>query len=936
MTPSISPPKLYNPHLSYEMVYDEYLKKMVLFGNDETWTYDVKSNVWTNITSEIRPYARGLHAFAYDLVNKAAVLFGGWNSSARFGDVWIFDSVNRSWSCRKMVQYPRPRNRHTIGYDERNQLVVIFGGFDEWRGIITLNDVWTYETSTNTWTYIPAPDPPPTRHDHGMVYDCRNGEFIIFGGEHREISPKIYISESVLNDTWSFNLSTRTWKNLTPIISPKSRCHHLMVYDSSHHEIVLYGGIGQWDALYRDTWIFNISTCTWKEVTPATSPFWDPHHETIAFAFDPQSNLCVMIGNYTFGIWLYDYYNNIWIQRTNPFSQIRGIYRAIIDSKRNQLIFEVNGDEPTEMWTYDVRNDSLRKIWGSSQFIGIVGWWYPAYDALNDAIVSFWGYDVYIDFRGYISSGVYTSPSFWAGGEAYFGRISWEGTVPEGTSIKLQLRSAKTLEELERAPFVGPDGSAGTFYRRSGEAVSSAHNGSSRFQYRAYLETSSHTLTPVLKSVTINYNIIHNLTVLLPATGDVWTGEKEIAWLASDADNDSLSFDIYLERGPEIAALVTGLPNETRKWLWNTSEIPNGTYRILIVARDNNPSIPLSVSASSEEFAIRHPSPPNHPPLVTLVFPPNNSIINSTTAELMWNGTDFDGDALNYSVYQSENPVFDNTTGVIKTNETSVVLEGLKDLTTYYWSVDAWDGKAGCTGFPLEVWSFTVRLPPANRLPRIAPIPALSVMAGEELIYNVTATDEDGDALVFSLIQGPSNLSIDSGTGRLRWKPEPSDAGSHNATVRVSDGRGGEDEQSFSITVLPPPPPQKPTCRITHPANGTRVSGRIQVRGTAADGALALVSVQVRVDGRTWLEAEGLHNWSCSLDTKKLSNGRHCVEARAFDSKFYSEAASIDLLVTNPGPGVSMDRPPWTLPLVIMAATITVGIYLAVRRRTRE
>jgi RHS repeat-associated protein len=46
-------------------------------------------------------------------------------------------------------------------------------------------------------------------------------------------------------------------------------------------------------------------------------------------------------------------------------------------------------------------------------------------------------------------------------------------------------------------------------------------------------------------------------------------------------------------------------------------------------------------------------------------------------------------------------------------------------------------------------------------------------------------------------------MTVDSATGLIEWTPSDTQAGSHGVTVSVSDGRGGEDTQSFVINVAP-------------------------------------------------------------------------------------------------------------------------------------
>ncbi len=71
--------------------------------------------------------------------------------------------------------------------------------------------------------------------------------------------------------------------------------------------------------------------------------------------------------------------------------------------------------------------------------------------------------------------------------------------------------------------------------------------------------------------------------------------------------------------------------------------------------------------------------------------------------------------------------------------------------------------------------------------------------------YDVEATDPDGDTLSYALTQAPPGMTIDTITGVIGWIPGGAHLGSHDVTVRVSDGNGGVDEQSFTLVVSAAP-----------------------------------------------------------------------------------------------------------------------------------
>jgi hypothetical protein len=79
--------------------------------------------------------------------------------------------------------------------------------------------------------------------------------------------------------------------------------------------------------------------------------------------------------------------------------------------------------------------------------------------------------------------------------------LSWQAATPAGTSCKLQIRAAATCEALEKQPFVGPEGTAKSFYDTSSASINIAAAGF--VQYRILLHTDNPALTPYLKRVTL-------------------------------------------------------------------------------------------------------------------------------------------------------------------------------------------------------------------------------------------------------------------------------------------------------------------------------------------------------------------------------------------------------------------------------------------------
>ncbi len=102
-------------------------------------------------------------------------------------------------------------------------------------------------------------------------------------------------------------------------------------------------------------------------------------------------------------------------------------------------------------------------------------------------------------------------------------------------------------------------------------------------------------------------------------------------------------------------------------------------------------------------------------------------------------------------------------------------------------------------GVTTQVFQLDVQLDPPNRPPVFRSEPVFAANPGDDYEYAVNVWDADGDRLAFSLEQAPNGMSIDPGTGVVRF---PNAApGEHDVSIRVDDGQGGSATQSYRLSV---------------------------------------------------------------------------------------------------------------------------------------
>ncbi|MFH1590669.1 MAG: tandem-95 repeat protein [archaeon] len=106
---------------------------------------------------------------------------------------------------------------------------------------------------------------------------------------------------------------------------------------------------------------------------------------------------------------------------------------------------------------------------------------------------------------------------------------------------------------------------------------------------------------------------------------------------------------------------------------------------------------------------------------------------------------------------------------------------------------------------------------PLNDAPIIDSTPITDAVQDVDYVYDVDASDDDGDALTYSLTIHPDGMTIVPSSGLIEWTPDATQVTDHPITVRVEDGNGGADEQSFYVSVenvndipsVSPMPPQE-------------------------------------------------------------------------------------------------------------------------------
>ncbi len=141
----------------------------------------------------------------------------------------------------------------------------------------------------------------------------------------------------------------------------------------------------------------------------------------------------------------------------------------------------------------------------------------------------------------------------------------------------------------------------------------------------------------------------------------------------------------------------------------------------------------------------------------------------------------------------------------------------------------------------------------------------------------------------------------------------------------------GEGPRSLEANATPEN--ARPRCTIASPANGSSVSGTVEVNGTASDSDGSVERVEIRLDGGPWQSAAGTDVWTFAWGAGSAGPGPHTIEARAFDGEAYSDVALVTVEI-HAAPG---GPPPAPLYLVVgVGAVAVVALALLLLRRRRR
>jgi len=283
------------------MVYDAESDRMILFGGTslltgyygDTWAYDIESDNWTRMSPATSPGARYFPAMAYDEESDRVILFGGRPENAQLertiDDTWAYDFNTDTWTELTPTTHPEARRAHSMVYNSAEDKMVLFAGSDDDDN--ALRDTWLYDYNSNNWTQASPTNRPSSRMRHRMVYDSESDVVLSFLGSRITYSGGAMIQSDIV---WAYDTGNDHWRRMSPI-AQIGLVDMMMAYDSESDMSIIFGGMDFTDPqpIVGQTWSYDLNSDSYFDLSPVIAP---SPRAAGGLAYDSQSDRVVQFG----------------------------------------------------------------------------------------------------------------------------------------------------------------------------------------------------------------------------------------------------------------------------------------------------------------------------------------------------------------------------------------------------------------------------------------------------------------------------------------------------------------------------------------------------------------------------------------------------------------------------------------------------------------
>lgn len=261
----------------------------------------------------------------------------------------------------------------------------------------------------------------------------------------------------------------------------------------------------------------------------------------------------------------------------------------------------------------------------------------------------------------------------------------------------------------------------------------------------------------------------------------------ELTFRATDPDNEVLTFSV--NGLPSSAVFSPGGEPGSAVLQWTPTAAEEGVYHATLTVTDTGNGDAQRSESDSAVFDVVARATNDAPILAP--------ISNQTTAEgdellVALMATDNDGDKLSYfAANLPSGAILDPESGELSWTPNFDQAGTYNDI-----HVSVTDGH------DTSSQSISITVTDSNRAPHVIPLPTQFSREGATLVFDVVATDPDGDPLTYALFDPPEDTAhVDPATGHFQWSVGYDEATPHLLTFAVTDAHGATVESSVVVLI---------------------------------------------------------------------------------------------------------------------------------------
>ncbi|KAF0552073.1 galactose oxidase [Gigaspora margarita] len=191
--------------------------------------------VWTNVTSGGNEPTKRDNFSCTKYNNRFIAIFNGDNNFRIPNDLWIFDSLESTWSLTNASNAPQNIYGYCAVTLPDETILYIGGTFRDILKGVPMNKLSLYNPASNTWKSLNTSGPtPPSRLGFSAVLTSGK-HIIIYGGVSEDIDVNVF------GDLWNLDIETYQWSvgNISNPNDPTLKGHIATLVDN--YMIVAFG-----------------------------------------------------------------------------------------------------------------------------------------------------------------------------------------------------------------------------------------------------------------------------------------------------------------------------------------------------------------------------------------------------------------------------------------------------------------------------------------------------------------------------------------------------------------------------------------------------------------------------------------------------------------------------------------------------------------------